>query len=499
VIVTNAGKHIRGFDAASGRELWRLSDNNTQVKVPTPVVAGDLVIVTGGYPAGGRPIYAIKPGGSGTLSKSALAWQTERGSPYTGTPLVHGDILYVCTDNGILSAYDLKTGDRIYQQRVSREAAGFSASPIAAAIASIWRARKGTSSLSSGTGVQAARHQPHGRDHDGHAGRRRQHAGRPHPVTARGHSRELTSPSRPMPFRHITLTLRRSSLALTLLITAALGAQAPAAGAPADRWPQFRGSAALLGTTAATLPDKLRVLWTYEAGEAVESSAAIADGVVYVGAQPGVLHAIGLADGKPRWKYTASDIGIGESSPAVAGGIVYIGDLSGVVHAVDAASGKAVWTFKTQSEIKSSPVVAGDRVLIGSYDSSLYALGARDGKLLWKVQTEGYVHGTPSVVDGIAYIAGCDEILRAIRISDGKQVFAISSGAYTGASPAIVGGRAYYGTYENEVLAVDLKAHKIVWRYKHPSRNFPFYSSPAVAMGRVFVGGRDKFVHADRA
>jgi outer membrane protein assembly factor BamB len=131
-IVTNAGKHIRGFDPASGRELWRLADNNTQVKVPTPIVAGDLVIVTGGYPAGGRPIYAIKPGGSGTLSKSALAWQTERGSPYTGTPLVHDGILYVCTDNGILSAYDVKTGARFYQQRVSAEAAGFSASPIAA-------------------------------------------------------------------------------------------------------------------------------------------------------------------------------------------------------------------------------------------------------------------------------------------------------------------------------------------------------------------------------
>ena len=44
----------------TGRELWRLSDNLTQVKVPTPIVAGDLVIVTGGYPPGGRPIYAIR-------------------------------------------------------------------------------------------------------------------------------------------------------------------------------------------------------------------------------------------------------------------------------------------------------------------------------------------------------------------------------------------------------------------------------------------------------
>ena len=69
-IVTNAGKFIRGLDPKTGRELWRLSDNQTQVKVPTPIVAGDLVIVTGGYPPGGRPIYAIRPGGSGELSRS---------------------------------------------------------------------------------------------------------------------------------------------------------------------------------------------------------------------------------------------------------------------------------------------------------------------------------------------------------------------------------------------------------------------------------------------
>jgi outer membrane protein assembly factor BamB len=103
------------------------------VKVPTPVVAGDLVIVTGGYPPGGRPIYAIRPGGSGELNPKALAWQTDRGAPYTGTPLVYDGILYACTDNGILSAYDPKTGNRIYQHRVSTNAGGFSASPVAAA------------------------------------------------------------------------------------------------------------------------------------------------------------------------------------------------------------------------------------------------------------------------------------------------------------------------------------------------------------------------------
>jgi outer membrane protein assembly factor BamB len=261
-------------------------------------------------------------------------------------------------------------------------------------------------------------------------------------------------------------------------------------------WPQFRGNAELTGVAADALPADLKVQWTAEVGESVESSAAIAGGRVYVGAQPGWLVALSLDSGKVLWKYEASTVGgIGESSPAVAGGLVFIGDLDGVLHAVDAATGAARWTFKTGSEIKSSPVVAGDRVLIGSYDGHLYGLSL-EGKLLWKARTDGPVHATPAVRDGVAYIAGCDEHLRGIRIADGRQVLDLSSGAYTGASAALAGTLAFYGTFDNEVLGVDLAARKVVWTYRHPDRAFPFYSSAAVAEGRVYVGGRDKMLHA---
>ena len=33
------------------------------------------------------------------------------------------------------------------------------------------------------------------------------------------------------------------------------------------------------------------------------------------------------------------------------------------------------------------------------------------------------------------------------------------------------------------------------WTYKHPTRNFPFYSSAALTGDRVILGGRDKIVH----
>ena len=162
-----------------------------------------------------------------------------------------------------------------------------------------------------------------------------------------------------------------------------------------------------------------KLAWTWEGGEAFDSSPAIVDDVVYVGTATGELIAVGLADGKLRWRYKAGEA-IGESSPAVANGRVFIGDLIGVVHAVNVADGKPIWTFKTQSEIKSSPVVVGDVVLMGSYDGKLYGLDAATGKQLWAYTTENYVHGTPCVVNGVAHFAGCDEVFHAVDVKTGQ-------------------------------------------------------------------------------
>jgi len=263
---------------------------------------------------------------------------------------------------------------------------------------------------------------------------------------------------------------------------------------PGDNWSQFRGNHSLTGVSQANVPTSLKQLWTYEAGESIESSAAIVGGTVFVGSHKGELVALNLENGSVYWKYSTGSP-IGESSPAYSGGVVYVGDLGGVLHAVNAPDGKRLWTAKTGNEIKSSPVVSGDRVLIGSYDEHLYCLSTRNGAVLWKFKTNGPVHSTPSISGGMAFIAGCDEVFRAIRISDGKEVFNVTSGAYTGASPALRSGVAYYGTFDNEVLSVNLVKREIAWRYEHPQRKFPYYSSAAVSTTRVVLGGRDKLVH----
>jgi outer membrane protein assembly factor BamB len=274
---------------------------------------------------------------------------------------------------------------------------------------------------------------------------------------------------------------------LVALLTIAVSCQAD--------WVQFRGNPQLTGVTSANPAKTLRVAWTYEAGDAVESSAAIAGGSVYVGAGTGELLAIDMQTGKLRWKYKAGE-SIGESSPAIANGVVYIGDLDGAIHAVNATDGKSRWTLKTGAEIKSSPVVVSGKVLIGSYDGNLYGVDAASGKLAWQYKTRAQVHATPAVTNGLAFISGCDGILRAIRVADGQQAYEVEIGSYTGASPALEGQNAYFGTFDNEVVAASLQRRKIIWRYEHPERKFPFYATAAVWNGKVYSGGRDKMMHA---
>jgi outer membrane protein assembly factor BamB len=136
-LVTQATTFTRGYDPDTGKELWRLS-GNSEIAIPTPVVGPGFVVVTNGY-RGVQPIFAIKPGASGDISLKGdqtksdfIAWSTTRGGPYIPTPVVYREHLYVLLNNGVLAAYNVTTGERIYQERLGGTGGAFSASPIAA-------------------------------------------------------------------------------------------------------------------------------------------------------------------------------------------------------------------------------------------------------------------------------------------------------------------------------------------------------------------------------
>lgn len=135
-LIANGSKAVRGYDPLTGKELWRLSPNS-EITTPTPFVAHDLIFVTSGY-SPIQPIYAIKPGANGDISlkdgkesNEFIAWSKKRGGPYMPTPVVYGDHLYTCSNQGVLTAYNAKTGERIYQERLGGKGGAFTASPIA--------------------------------------------------------------------------------------------------------------------------------------------------------------------------------------------------------------------------------------------------------------------------------------------------------------------------------------------------------------------------------
>jgi outer membrane protein assembly factor BamB len=136
-LITNATRAARGYDPATGRELWRL-EGNPEITATTPVAGNDLIYIANSYRPN-QPIYAIKAGATGDISlkdgktsSEFVAWSYQRGGTYMPTPILYGEYFYTCANHGVMAAYNAKTGERLYQQRIADKGGSYSASPVAA-------------------------------------------------------------------------------------------------------------------------------------------------------------------------------------------------------------------------------------------------------------------------------------------------------------------------------------------------------------------------------
>jgi len=130
-LVASGTKYHRGYDPLTGKELWRLADG-ADVKIPTPVAAHGLYFLGGGSSHEKLNFFAVRAGARGEIkSNEALAWQSNSIKPHVVTPIVYGDFLYVCTDSGILTQFNARSGEAGFRGRLGRGTA-FNASPVAA-------------------------------------------------------------------------------------------------------------------------------------------------------------------------------------------------------------------------------------------------------------------------------------------------------------------------------------------------------------------------------
>lgn len=135
-VLVNGMRHVGAYDLKTGKEIWKLSGGG-DIPVPTPVVSDGLVYITNAH-GSMAPVYAIRDTASGDISlqsgassNSAVAWSTPRDGGYLCTPLVYRGIVYIVKYNGVLTAFDAKTGERKYQERLAGGTSAFTASPVA--------------------------------------------------------------------------------------------------------------------------------------------------------------------------------------------------------------------------------------------------------------------------------------------------------------------------------------------------------------------------------
>ncbi|MGH9341248.1 MAG: PQQ-binding-like beta-propeller repeat protein [Acidobacteriota bacterium] len=128
-IIVSSGRSIDAYDPEAGEVLWTCSGNTVET-IPMPVVGHGLIYCSSGR-AG--PTLAVRPGGSGDVTDTHIAWSSPKGSPFVPSPLLLGDHLYTINDMAsIASCHNAHTGETVGQLRLGEaRREGFSSSPVA--------------------------------------------------------------------------------------------------------------------------------------------------------------------------------------------------------------------------------------------------------------------------------------------------------------------------------------------------------------------------------
>ena len=124
-LVSVGAYRAAAYDPRTGKEIWRVSYADGFSNVPRPVFARGLVYIATGFQQ--PTLLAVRPDGSGDVTKTHVAWTLKRGAPLTPSPLVVGDELYIVNDGGIAQCLDAATGEARWVQRLGT---AFSASPV---------------------------------------------------------------------------------------------------------------------------------------------------------------------------------------------------------------------------------------------------------------------------------------------------------------------------------------------------------------------------------
>ena len=125
-LIVNSSDRIDSYALQTGAALWHIGFP-TQLGLPMPVFSDGILYSSRGYTSG--PYLAVRPGGTGDVSETHMLWRHPTRAPYISSLLVLEGLVYMATENGILTVTDTSSGDIVWQERLGNM---FAASPVSA-------------------------------------------------------------------------------------------------------------------------------------------------------------------------------------------------------------------------------------------------------------------------------------------------------------------------------------------------------------------------------
>ncbi|HEY7256420.1 MAG TPA: PQQ-binding-like beta-propeller repeat protein [Solirubrobacterales bacterium] len=199
------------------------------------------------------------------------------------------------------------------------------------------------------------------------------------------------------------------------------------------------------------------------------------------------------------WRYTGRPLL--EFPPIYVAGRLYFVDNSGWARALDADTGKLIWKRRIGRLNASSPAYARHRLyIVNLVPGHIVKLNARNGKIVWKRFLPGRAESSPVIVGRTVYF-GCENgELFALATANGNLRWSTPLGGAIKAAPAYSHGTLYVGDYGGYMNAVNARTGALEWQSGSLGPGFgrsgAFYSTPAVAFGRVYAGNNDDRVYS---
>lgn len=196
------------------------------------------------------------------------------------------------------------------------------------------------------------------------------------------------------------------------------------------------------------------------------------ENIIYFIAGNNRFYALEGDSGKILWSYSrqeTSNLSIrGGSQPTIYKNTAYIGFSDGVLVAVDISNGKPKWERslnknKKFRDIDSRPMIENDKIYVTAFDEGLSCLDVETGKVLWQHDQGGFSAVTLHQ-DRVFYSTTDGEMLSLDKTS-GKVLWSYRLKNTLATQPEIYKGLIVFGEYEGDIVALDAESGRPVGKY----------------------------------